>query len=427
MATDPKYNCVRPDCLYESKSFDYYRGSVNPEQSFVLEGVTYDYFEDYESWNHVERVPFYPLGIGPGNAIPAVSSLNKVFGGYGYNYSSHIGAGNPLYTWYSHTDLDIEIMKKIKDEIRGPIIEKVKEAKATEDKYKEWVVYKRLLESGTEVVAPEGEEVTCSDVKEKINAIPLECELIKEVLGEEWSGCDLNNYWWYGWLPTGWLEKDFGPNNDRVPYGATSGDVPSPYMQHSAATPPYQSVIGAYECPVIEVDEETGEIEATPHDPWNGAFGNFSSDPCGCINEEDIENIKKPDYIEKCQFPKAGERYPEYLEYVRSIDARYWNTPLKTPLLRKAQIELIKAQRLQITAAVDLTVRVGDVVNLALSPSIATDLPDDDQPEESILNGKWLVVAIKHSITPTPAAKMKVTLMRDSHSKEPITDGVDLP
>jgi len=412
---DPRYNCIRPECHYDLKSFDYYRGSVNPEQFFVQEEVVYDYFEDYDLWKHVESYPYYPLEWGAGGTIPAPTLLTKRLHGYGYQYTNHIGMGNPLNTWYSHTDLDIEIMKKIKNEIRGPIIEKVIEAKELEDKYKEWVVYNKLVDSGIEgATAPAGEEVTCKLLKEAINSIPLECKLIAEVLGEDWAGCDLNPYWWYGWLPTGWLESDFGPNDDRTPFGGTTAGVPTPHVQYSAARPPYQSVIGSYNCPDFEVDEETGTIVEVKQEPWFGAFGGYTADPCGCVDGME-SRIAEPDYIKECAFPTYGPRYPEYLEYVRSIEARYWNTPLKTPLLRNAQLELLKGQRIQIVVTVDPAVRVGSVVELQLASVTATN---QEVTEPHPLSGKWLVVAIKHVLDRNMTGEMRLTLLRDSNSKE---------
>ena len=88
---DPRFNCIRPDCHYDLKSFDYYRNPNNPEEFFILEGVTYDYFEDYEKWNHVEQYPFYPLDNGPGIEHPqGASLLTKVisYNPYGFRYSS---------------------------------------------------------------------------------------------------------------------------------------------------------------------------------------------------------------------------------------------------------------------------------------------------------------------------------------------------
>ena len=414
---DPKYNCIRPECHHDVKSFDYYRGSINPEQFFVEKEVVYDYYEDYEDgWKHVEDIPFDPISYGCGGGVPCVTDLTKKFNGYGFGYSNHIGVGNALNNWYSHTDLKLDTMKKIRDEIRGPIIAKVKEAKEAEDKYKQWAVYNKLVEMEVEgVMGPTGEEVTCSQVIEKINAIPLECELIKEVLGEEWAGCDLNNYWWYGWLPTGWLENDYGTNNDRVPYGGVTGDIPTPYIQHSAATPPYQSVIGAYQCPDVEIDEETGEVILTSNKgPWFDSFGGATADPCGCIGNIESK-IKKPDYIEKCDFPNYGEKYPEYLEYVRSIDATFWDTDLKTPLLRNAQIGLLKAQTIQIDVSSNSRIRLGNIIELNLAASTATN---QDEIKAHPMSGRWLITAIKHVFDSTLHGLMRLTLMRDSQYEE---------
>ena len=416
---DPKYNCIRPECHHDVKSFDYYRGSINPEQFFVEKEVVYDYYEDYkDGWKHVEDIPFDPLSYGCGGGVPCVTDLTKKFNGYGFGYSNHIGVGNALNNWYSHTNLKLEKMIQIRDEIRGPIIEKVKEAKKAEDKYKQWAVYNKLIEMGVEgAVMPGGtgedgtEEVTCSHVAELINSIPLECELIKEVLDEEWAGCDLNNYWWYGWLPTGWLEKDYGTNNDRVPYGGVTGDVPTPYIQHSAVTPPYQSVIGAYQCPDVEIDEETGQVVFESNKgPWYDSFGGATADPCGCIGNIESK-IKKPDYIEKCNFPHYGERYPEYLEYVRSIDAQYWDTNLKSPLLRNAQLELLKSQTIEIQVPANSKIRIGDIVECNFAATTATNV---QELNEHPLSGRWLVTGLTHTFDKQIKGSLFLTLRRDS-------------
>ena len=40
---DPKYNCIRPECHHDVKSFDYYRGSQSPEEFFITKGeLLYD-------------------------------------------------------------------------------------------------------------------------------------------------------------------------------------------------------------------------------------------------------------------------------------------------------------------------------------------------------------------------------------------------
>ena len=56
---DPKYNCIRPECHHDVKSFDYYRGSESPEEFFITKGVTYDYWKDYEKWKHVEDIRIF--------------------------------------------------------------------------------------------------------------------------------------------------------------------------------------------------------------------------------------------------------------------------------------------------------------------------------------------------------------------------------
>ena len=115
--------------------------------------------------------------------------------------------------------------------------------------------------------------------------------------------------------------------------------------------------------------------------------------------------------IEKCNFPHYGERYPEYLEYVRSIEAQFWNTPLKTPLLRNAQLGILESQTIQIDVASNSEVKLGNIVKLNLAASTATNMEDI---KEHPMSGKWLITAIKHTFNSSLKGYMRLTLMRDS-------------
>ena len=44
---------------------------------------------------------------------------------YGFHYSSQLNDKSKA-VWYTHTDLDYDIFKKIDEDIRQPILEKVK-------------------------------------------------------------------------------------------------------------------------------------------------------------------------------------------------------------------------------------------------------------------------------------------------------------
>jgi hypothetical protein len=425
MATlDKKYDCIRPECHFDYKVFEYYINSdSNPELLFEQKEETYDYFEDWGKWQHMDDSYRPPVSLEDvdNERIPPPNLLTKKFNSYGFRYSSDIGIGSPENVWYSHTDLDLDQMKIIKEEIRDPLVYMIIEAKEVEDVYKQCRAYKRAVEDEIitedqipQIPTPSGftydcEYVDCETVKDLINGIPLECKLIEEVLGEEYTGCDLSKYWWYGWLPAQWLNQKSTNINDRVPLGGNTAGAPTTFEEPEAAGPPYQSIIGLYDCPVESEDEENKIVEnPNPLGSYYGAFGGFTADPCGCINEP---KSFQPDYIEECKFPTVGPKYTEYLEYVRSVGARYWNTPLKSPLLRNAQMKLLFNQQIEFQASGYSDLYVGDVIELVFPPTAMTE---DENVESNTTNGKWLIVKIFHSFDKSLRHTSSITCVRDS-------------
>ena len=470
------YNPSRPGCAFDLKYLDYYiPTNRNIEAQFKKEEIKYDHFTDYDTWTHVETN--YQEEDNTDNALPVNGPLFKQFSGYGFNYSSPFGVGNPEHVWYTHTDLELNRMIQIRNSIRGPIAQRINEAKQYEDIYKvcrsqkeyELRLKRHNQEEEDDVIpgpaqaeiddliaglddlfgdpgfdpySPQGipdfdpysmpwdppgtdwdqwpplwagssgvgegtsdgysgftydcNDYSCEGLKEKINAIPLECELIKSVLGEDWSGVDLNNYWWYGWLPSEWLENidnDYG--NYFAPYGGATGAIPNSETQG----PPY---LGEY-----EEDTEYDPIQNTLTDGDYLTKG-LTADACGCIPDP-YDSL--PYYMTKCQFPKVGEKYPEYLEYVRSVGARYWDAPLKARLLRKAQMGMLFSQEIDFTAAGNLTLRVGDVISINF-PAISIE--EDNPPTQNLVGGKWLVTKIKHIMSGSNEYKMSVSCARDN-------------
>lgn len=476
------YNSSRPGCAFDLKWFDYYvpKNNDDVESFFTRETITYNHEDDYYKWKHVEDLYNKENKTEEGN-IPVNGPLFRNFNGYGFNYSTPLGVGNPENAWYTHTDLDLDIMIKIRDQIRGPIVQLIKEAKEYEDVYKacrsrqefENRVKKYNDDLGDEGSAPSGsaglegyiptdpeeendlwsevqewppitkssgnedgglsteyqgftfdcEDYTCKGLEKLINAIPLECSLIREQLGAEWAGCDLNNYWWYGWLPKEWLEKinnDYGdtwPQAAPSPYGGGTGESPNTQTQG----PPYQSIIGSFNCP--EQEEKYSWIGGGQSDGGDEVLAGYTGDACGCISDP---SDSLPDYMTKCQYPVMGERYPEYLEYVRSVDATYWNQPLKSRLYRKAQMALLFSQRMQIEVPGDLSLRIGDIIKVIHAPIAGEDGWD---LQANLMGGKWLVTKINHRMGAGGKYTMLLHCSRDNTSisadaADPADDGI---
>ena len=470
------YNCSRPSCAFDLKYFDYYvpKNSDNVESFFEKKIVRYDHQNDYYKWKHIEDL-YNKEGKTESGNIPSNGPLFRNFNGYGFNYSTPLGVGNPENVWYTHTDLDLDMMIKIRDEVRGPIVQLITEAKEYENIYntcrsrqeyedrlkkhnegfeegegdepsgtglegyiptedhskelwsevEEWPPITETkddddqedfgwgLTADYEGFTYDCEDYTCKGLEEKINAIPLECELIKEKLGEEWAGCDLNNYWWYGWLPKEWLEmvsNDYGdhwPQAGPSPFGGTGG-IPNTQTQG----PPYQSIIGSFNC--RDHEEKYSWISyggsETELERDKTLLTGYTADACGCIDDP---SDSLPHYMTKCQYPVMGERYPEYLEYVRSVNATYWNQPLKSRLYRQAQMALLFSQRIEFRAPGDLTLRIGDIINIAYAP-IAAD--DNYDLQENLMGGKWLVTKITHKMGGDNSYYMEVSCARDNTS-----------
>ena len=414
---DKNYNCVRPECQFDvvSQSFFNPEGMKTPEHLFERVGVTYDYIEDFDKWNHIESTPIIsPEDAGFVISEDGATKLHTKHKTYGFDHSSRYNVGNPLFVWYTNTDLEIERMKEIRD-MRWPIVKKIKEAKEKEDLFKKWQTYKFMKKQFPEstLTPPEGEEVTCDEIKDLINEIPLECEQIKETLGEEYTGTDMSNYWWYGWLPSSYFDSATQEPVIDLPFSGTTFAAAGENVTVSSEkqVPPYQTSIGVYKCSELDSDEELAIVEGTNRPPYYGVYGGFTADPCGCVK---INADSFPAYVKKCNYPTVGEKYREYLEYVRSVDARFWNTPKETPLYRKAQMSTLMMQKIIISVPGDLTIKTGTIVQLKTPKSHRGAESEIDGSLDSGISGKYLVLAVKHNLDSRNLTTSKLTLVRDT-------------
>jgi hypothetical protein len=417
------------------------------ESKFVQEGVTFDIIEDWYKWKHIVSSP--PIDFedefNKDRIIPDPSPLTELYHSYGFNYTSFLDVGNAKNVWYSHTDLDIDIFKQV-ESVRKEKVFNIKTMKSMQDAYRDckYRIYitetlrkeaERLAEENDEPLdftppdfgpSPtymgfDGEEYSieeefengcqnlqgiCEMFANEINENELlECELIEQYLGPEWAGTDLNTYWWSGWLPDELLDQKDYVDIDTTQSGVTFSAIDL-FVSDRYVRPPYEDILGAYQCKGhAEVNSSTGLVKSR---------SGFTSDVCGCIDPDEVSKTL-PKYVKSCGFPNFGERYPEYLEYVASKDARFWNTPMATPLFRKAQEAALRAQEIEITVPGDFGLKVGMLIELSNVPAINTEGINESIGESSysMLDGVWMIIGIKHSFEAGGIFKDKLTCVRD--------------
>ena len=118
-----------------------------------------------------------------------------------------------------------------------------------------------------------------------------------------------------------------------------------------------------------------------------------------------------PDNTASCNCPEIGDRFMDYLEYSRTY-ATFWNTPKKSPLLRKAQKELLFSQSITISIEKNDKIKIGELVSiqdLNVSGGISP---------YARYYGNWLVTGIINFFSPSKKTVMFVTLNRDSFYKD---------
>jgi len=273
---------------------------------------------------------------------------------------------------------------------------------------------------GDEVIEVEEEEEGCPELSAICNYLaksinedmPMECELVRQYIGDQFIGADLNTWWWEEWLDSDLFDEvqyaDIDINVAGIQGTTYSGRLDTT-LKDRFVRPPYQSVIGAYECKgLAEVDDETGLVISP-----NGQ--GFTSDICGCV-DPDLVYDKLPRYIKECVpdgavFPNYGEGYPNYLEVVGSKSARFWNTPMRTPLLRRAQEKLLRSSEINFEVPGDFGIEVGQFVKLL--NTVAANIEAIDNAPYNMLDGEWLVVGVKHSFEMQSKHITTLTCVRD--------------
>jgi len=111
----------------------------------------------------------------------------------------------------------------------------------------------------------------------------------------------------------------------------------------------------------------------------------------------------------------------EYAKYCTYAWNRYWSTPEHQLMYRRAQMNLIQSQEIEITLPMDINLEIGMIVgvDIPLSPSIEIT-PGQTVRDENLntSSGRFLVTGIRRTFTGKRDA-MKVRLNRDSLPFDP--------
>lgn len=109
-----------------------------------------------------------------------------------------------------------------------------------------------------------------------------------------------------------------------------------------------------------------------------------------------------------CNCPCIGKHFYDYMKY-NQIQSTFWGTPLKTPLFRNAQMNLLQANEIEVVVPGDLSIKTGQIIFIDGSA-------ETDPVSKKRYHGKWLIFKIEHYMSPAEHL-MRLVLVRDSNSK----------
>ena len=115
-----------------------------------------------------------------------------------------------------------------------------------------------------------------------------------------------------------------------------------------------------------------------------------------------------PDYGQN----NCGTNFDKYIE-ISKTNATFWNTPPKTPLLRRAQTALLMYNRIRILVHGDFNIKPGSLIKIDYSLNFA----NNTNIKTGRFDGTWMVYKVQHVITGIKHY-MYLFLMRDGSDIE---------
>ena len=218
--------------------------------------------------------------------------------------------------------------------------------------------------SAVNQLEPYDPEPTDADLAASKNATS-ECDYILSELGDvEWLGIDFNNP--HSTYNCNYCAEKYPDSSTTdIPYEDVKG-APSSWKKYFKPTSESAEYYFNYD------KRKTYDGDAYPP-----SLSSSTTDPSG-----ECDKI-------------IGDYFKYYKEYSNTA-ATFWNTPAKTPLLRKAQTTLMMAQRIKILVHGDITAKPGRLIYV--------DYPN--------FGGRWMIYKVQRVITPQKHS-MYLYLMRD--------------
>ena len=148
----------------------------------------------------------------------------------------------------------------------------------------------------------------------------------------------------------------------------------------------------------MDIDEcELIRSQFTDGDNYLGCLPTIPNSPLNCECESPFGEETDPDF--------KDSRFAEYVRTSRTYST-FWDTPRKTPLLRKSLMNLYSAEVAVGTMPGNLSLKVGDFIEVFAG--------NENLQGNNTLSGTWLVAKIVFTIPATGYHKNIVTLIRDT-------------
>jgi len=126
-----------------------------------------------------------------------------------------------------------------------------------------------------------------------------------------------------------------------------------------------------------------------------------------------------PNFPFSCNCPSIGKDFPKLLAATIKT-ASFWNTPLETPLVRRAFLSILNSTKIQVTIDGTFDLKPGYKV-------LINDPPDVNGIKEGKMQGFWIIQNMSHKIFKDRHMETTLTLVRAYNDENaPFTNTKDV-